>query len=70
MADGSYTVEVSALHPDGSFIDVSPTMFGRVTGATIEENGVVLSVGDINVPMESVLRVEQTKTAETEESDS
>jgi hypothetical protein len=45
-------------------------MFGRVTGATIEDNTVVLSVGDINVPMESVLRVQQTKTAETEESDS
>jgi hypothetical protein len=45
-------------------------MFGRVTGATIEDNKVVLSVGDINVPMESVLRVEQTKTAENGESGS
>jgi hypothetical protein len=63
-------VEVSALRPDGSFIDVSTTMFGRVTGATIEDNTVVLSVGDINVPMESVLRVEQTKTAENGESGS
>ena len=69
LADGSYTVEVSALRPDGSFIDVSTTMFGRVTGATIEDNGVILSVGDIDVPMESVLQVEQTKTAENGKSD-
>ncbi len=70
LADGSYTVEVSALRPDGSFIDVFTTMFGRVTGATIEDNNVVLSVGDVNVPMESVLRVEQTKTVEDGESES
>jgi flagellar basal-body rod modification protein FlgD len=68
LPDGAYTVEVGALRPDGSFVDVSTTMFGRVTGATIEDNKVVLSVGDVNVPMESVLRVEETKTPQGEES--
>jgi flagellar basal-body rod modification protein FlgD len=61
MPDGPYTVEVSAMRPDGSFIDVNTTMIGRVTGATIEDNNVLLSVGAVNVPMESVLRIEETQ---------
>ncbi len=68
--DGAYTVEVSAKRPDGSFIDVSTTMFGRVTGAAIEDNKVVLSIGEVNVAMEDVLRVEETETTEDGESDS
>jgi flagellar basal-body rod modification protein FlgD len=70
LADGPYTVEVSAQRSDGSLLDVSTTIFGRVTGASIEDNGVVLSVGAVNVPMESILRVEQTKTADDGESGS
>lgn len=70
MPDGPYTVAVSAMRPDGSFIDVYTTMFGRVTGATIEDNNVVLSVGAVNVPMESVLRVEETPMVDDGESES
>ena len=70
LPDGPYAVEVSATRPDGSFIDVSTTLFGRVTGATIEGDNVVLSVGDVSVPMESVLRVEETKIAVGKEDES
>jgi flagellar basal-body rod modification protein FlgD len=61
LPDGAYALEISAVRPDGSFVDVSTTMFGRVTGATIEDNKVILAIGDVLVPMESVLRVEETK---------
>ena len=70
VADGPYTVEVSAQRSDGSFVDVSTTVFGRVTGASIDDNGVVLSLGEVNVPMESILRVEQTDTVDDGDSGS
>ncbi len=70
LPDGPYTVAVSAMRPDGSFIDITTTMFGQVTGATIEDNNVVLSVGAVNIPIESVLRVEETPTVDDGESES
>jgi len=68
--DGAYTVTVSAQRADGSLIDVLTTTFGRVTAAAVEENDVFLFMGDITVPMESVLSVkepEQETDLEVEE---
>ncbi len=65
LPDGAYSLEVVASRADGTFVDVSTTVFGRVTGASVEGDQVVLSMGDIRVPMSSVLSVKEVPPAPT-----
>jgi flagellar basal-body rod modification protein FlgD len=57
--DGVYTVTVSALDRDGNPIDVTQTVFGRVTGVTQDGSQAYLYVGDVPVKMEDILAVKE-----------
>ena len=63
--DGIYTVTVTATDRAGEILDVGQTIFGRVTGAGVDNSGVVLYMGELSVPMGDVLSVNETK-AKTE----
>lgn len=58
--DGTYTLEVSAKRADGTLVDVSQSVFGRVTGAAVENGEVILFMGDAAVPMTDILSVQET----------
>jgi flagellar basal-body rod modification protein FlgD len=58
LPDGAYSLEVSAKRRDGTFADVIQTAFGRISGASVEGGQVVLFMGQIAVPMDEVLSVQ------------
>ena len=55
--DGTYSLEVTALAADGSTIDTSTTVFGKVTGVTSVNGTTTLLLGNIGIPVTSVLAV-------------
>lgn len=63
--EGAYTVTVSALDKSGDLLDVTQTVFGRVTGAGVKDGSVHLFLGDTSVALFDILSVRET-TAKTE----
>jgi len=55
--DGTYNLEVTALAADGSTINTSTTVFGKVTGVTSVNGTTTLLLGNIGIPVTSVLAV-------------
>lgn len=60
LADGTYSITVSALDSDGAPVGVAQTVTGRVTGAGAENGDIVLYMGDVAVPMGAILSVNET----------
>jgi flagellar basal-body rod modification protein FlgD len=54
LADGAYTLTVTATRRDGSAIDVEQRTIGTVTAAAKGEDGAILSLGRAEVPMTQV----------------
>jgi flagellar basal-body rod modification protein FlgD len=69
LADGSYSLEVSARRADGTALQVEQTTLARVTGAALAEGKVVLSFGDLDVPLEDVLSIREARPATHGEGD-
>jgi flagellar basal-body rod modification protein FlgD len=61
LPDGAYSIEVSAKRPDGTFADVAQTAFGKISGAAVEGGRVMLFMGQIAVPMDEVLSVQEAE---------
>ncbi len=59
MAEGAYTVSVSALDSAGAPIDVAQTVSGRVTGAAADDGKVSLFMGEVIVFMDDVMSVKE-----------
>ncbi len=59
VADGAYTLEVSAAKADGSFAKARTAVFGTVTGATSDNDEVILFMGDVRIPMKDVISVNE-----------
>ena len=58
--DGDYTVTVSALDRDGNLMDVTYSIFGRVTGAGVEDGQSSLFMGDkIIIPNDKIKSVKE-----------
>ena len=55
--DGTYSLEVTALAADGTTVDTSTTVFGKVTGVTSVGGVTTLLMGNIGIPMTQVLAV-------------
>lgn len=60
LPDGTYTINVTAIDPDGNALNVSQTVTGRVTGAGNESGDVVLYMNDVAVPMGAILSINET----------
>jgi len=62
--DGSYSVQVSGFDGAGNLLSIPHTVWGRVTGANVENGQASLFLGDeINILQENVLSVKETKQA-------
>jgi flagellar basal-body rod modification protein FlgD len=59
--DGSYAAIVSAQDHDGNLMDVSQTVFGRVTGAGAKDGEVSLYMNDVITGLNTVLSVKETE---------
>lgn len=55
---GDYTLEVSALGPDGEAVPAAPVSAGQVGRITVEAGGVTLWIGGEPVPFDLLLSVE------------
>ncbi len=62
--DGEYSVLVSGLDHQGELLDVSTTVFGRVTGIGVENGQTTMFMGDIEVPQTQVLSVKEVPAAD------
>ncbi len=60
--NGVYTIIVSAQDAASELLDVSQTIYGKVTGAGVTDGKVTLFVGDLEVPMDDVVSVRETPT--------
>jgi len=61
--DGAYQVTVTGLDNQGEILEISQTVFGRVTGIGIDNGETTLFMGDIEVPQAKVLAVKQPSSA-------
>ena len=62
LPDGDYTVSVNALDASGNLMPVTYTIFGRVTGAGVDEGQSNLFMGDkISIPHDKIKSVKETK---------
>ena len=62
LPDGVYSFAVTALDRNGDTIEASTATVGRVTGIELADNIVMLNIGELDVPLESVFAVRETGT--------
>jgi flagellar basal-body rod modification protein FlgD len=63
LANGTYSVRVTATDAAGKAVDVSTNTSGRVTNVSLQDNSVILTVGSSNIPLTKVLSVRDTPAA-------
>ncbi len=62
--DGAYNVLINGLDFSGNLLEITQTVFGRVTGAGVEGGLANLFLGDdITIAQDKVIAVKETKTA-------
>lgn len=59
LPDGQYTITVEAFASDGQPIEPAYTITGRVTNVRIEEDTVMLGLGDIEIPLSKLTRIRE-----------
>jgi len=62
LPDGSYAAVVSALDHEGNLMNVTQSVFGRVTGAGASDGVVSLFMNDVITGLDTVLSVKETVT--------
>lgn len=68
LDDGVYTLEVYAANTDGENMDAEIRASGRVTGIDMSGNEVIVQMGNISVPLSSVLAVREYNAPDPGES--
>ncbi len=63
VSDGEYSAFVTGLSNSGEILQISQTVFGRITGIGIDGSDTTLFMGDIEVPQAKVLAVKQPPEA-------
>lgn len=61
LADGAYTIQVSAVNANDQPLDVAFSIFGKVTGVQVEEGVATLNLGTVIVPLSEVTRIRDPK---------
>jgi len=62
-SDGAYSVLVSGLDQQGNLLNISTTVYGRITGIGIDGSETTLFMGDVEVPQTQVLSVKEPPQA-------
>lgn len=73
LEDGVYTLEITATDADGEAVNTTIRAAGRVTGVDLSGSEVVVQMGQISVPLSSIISVREangTATPVTEETSS
>ena len=59
LEDGVYTLDVIATNADGESITAEIRASGRVTGVDMSGSEVIVQMGNISVPLSSILAVRE-----------
>ena len=59
VPEGSYKITVNAFDENQDKLEVATSIYGKVTGVASGEDGALLSLGGVNVPLADVLSVGQ-----------
>ena len=59
LPEGVYTMVVNATDANGETISTASGMLGRVTGVEFQEDDLLLSVGDLLLPIDQVLAISE-----------
>jgi flagellar basal-body rod modification protein FlgD len=59
VPDGKYTVDIQAVDTNGDIVESTSLIKGKVTGATFEDGKTYLLIGDIEIPLGSVIKINQ-----------
>jgi len=59
VPDGKYTVDIQAVDTNGDVVASTSLIKGKVTGATFEDGMTYLLIGDIEIPLGSVIKIHQ-----------
>ena len=57
VSDGKYTVDIQALDTEGDTVEATSLIRGEVTGATFEDGTAYLLIGDMEIPLSSVIKI-------------
>lgn len=63
LPDGEYAAFVTGLSNSGEVLQITQTVFGRITGIGVDGSDTTLFMGDIEVPQAKVLAVKQAEEA-------
>lgn len=66
LEDGVYTLEITAVDADGESLQTEIRAAGRVTGVDMSGNEVQVQMGQISVPLSSILSVREQPAVEPE----
>lgn len=60
LPEGDYSISVTARDANGDPIEVATSVYGRVTGIESTEEGALVSMGSIHIPLADILSVKET----------
>jgi flagellar basal-body rod modification protein FlgD len=61
LPEGSYTVTVTARDADSELIEAPTSVFGKVTGIESTDDGALLVLGGVHIPLNDVVAVKETE---------
>ncbi len=67
LEEGVYTLDVIATNADGESITAEIRASGRVTGIDMSGSEVIVQMGNISVPLSSILAVRQAGSGDIED---
>ena len=60
LPEGNYTITVTARDAQSELIEAPTSVFGRVTGIETTDDGALLSLGGVQIPLNDIVAVRET----------
>ena len=61
LPEGNYTITITARDADNELIEVPTSVFGRVTGIESTNDGALISMDGVHIPLSDILSVKETE---------
>lgn len=63
MPEGHYSITVTARDAESALIEVATSVYGKVTGVQNGDEGAILTLGNVQIPLSDILSVRETEQA-------
>lgn len=61
LPEGNYAITITARNADNELLEVPTSVFGRVTGVESTDDGALISMGAVHIPLNDILSVKETE---------